>query len=106
MLRTVNPVRDAWLPTTRVEGSGCRIGQKPDRKRETGCMITKFRIENDYIELIKLLKVTGLCSSGGVAKIVTSEGRVTVNGLVELRKRCKIKKGQTVEFEGNIIEVE
>jgi len=69
-------------------------------------MVQKFRIENDYIELIKLLKVTGLCSSGGMAKIVTGEGSVTVNGVVELRKRCKIRKGQRVEFEGNIIEVE
>lgn len=69
-------------------------------------MVTTFRIEDDYIELIKLLKVTGLCSSGGMAKVVTSEGRVRVNGAIELRKRCKIRKGQRVEFEGNIIEVE
>jgi ribosome-associated protein len=69
-------------------------------------MVYTFRIEGEYIELIKLLKVTGLCSSGGMAKIVTSEGKVKVNGAVELRKRCKILKGQRVEFEGNTIEVE
>jgi len=69
-------------------------------------MVTTLRIEDEYIELIKLLKVTGLCSSGGMAKVVTSEGRVKVNGSIELRKRCKIRKGQRVEFEGNIIEVE
>ena len=69
-------------------------------------MVTKFTLENEYIELIKLLKVTGLCSSGGMAKVVTSEGYVKVDGVVELRKRCKIRKGQTVELEGNIIEVE
>lgn len=68
-------------------------------------MVSTFKIEDEYIELIKLLKVTGLCSTGGMAKIVTGEGRVRVNGVVELRKRCKIKRGQTVEFEGNIIEV-
>jgi ribosome-associated protein len=69
-------------------------------------MVTKFELKDDYIELIKLLKVTGLCDSGGMAKVVTSEGRVKVNGVVELRKRCKIRKGQTVYFEGNIIEIE
>ncbi len=64
-----------------------------------------FKIEGDYIELIKLLKVTGLCSTGGMAKVVTAEGRVKVDNQTERRKRCKIKKGQTVAFEGNIIEV-
>ena len=69
-------------------------------------MVEKFKVKNEYIELTKLLKVTGLCDSGGMAKIVTSEGRVKVDGVVELRKRCKIRKGQRVAFAGNIIEVE
>jgi ribosome-associated protein len=69
-------------------------------------MVEKFKLEDEYIELIKLLKVTGLCGSGGMAKVVTSQGRVKVDGVVELRKRCKIRKGQTVEFQGNFIELE
>jgi ribosome-associated protein len=69
-------------------------------------MITRFKLEHEYIELTKLLKVTGLCDSGGMAKLAIGEGRVKVNGTVELRKRCKIRKGQKVEFAGNIIEVE
>ena len=69
-------------------------------------MVNKFKIEGEYIELIKLLKATGLCGSGGMAKIVTSEGSVKVDGVVELRKRCKIRKGQTVEFQGEVIELE
>ena len=68
-------------------------------------MDTEFRLENEYIELIKLLKVTGLCSSGGMAKVVVSEGRVRVDGVVELRKRCKVRKGQTVMFAGDTIAV-
>ncbi|MFC1493658.1 RNA-binding S4 domain-containing protein [Thermodesulfobacteriota bacterium] len=66
----------------------------------------KFKAENGQIELIKLLKVTGLCSTGGMAKVVTEEGLVKVDGEVEYRKRRKIKKGQQVEFEGNIILLE
>jgi ribosome-associated protein len=69
-------------------------------------MIKKFKLEDEYIELNKLLKVTGLCDSGGMAKVVTSEGSVKVDGVVELRKRCKIRKGQAVEFAGNVVEVE
>ena len=66
----------------------------------------KFKAENGYIELIKLLKVTGLCSTGGAAKVVTEEGLVKVDGEVEYRKRRKIKKGQRVEFDGETILVE
>ena len=69
-------------------------------------MVEKFRLKDEYIELIKLLKVTGLCGSGGMAKVITNEGRVKVDGVVEFRKRCKIRKGQTVEFQGNFIELE
>jgi ribosome-associated protein len=69
-------------------------------------MKTVFKIKGEYIELIKLLKSTGLCSTGGMAKIVTAEGRVKVDDQTEFRKRHKIRKGQTVEFEGNIVKIE
>ena len=60
---------------------------------------------NEYIELNSLLKVAGLCDSGGAAKTVIAEGRVKVDGNVELRKRRKIRKCQIVEFEGHRIAV-
>ena len=66
----------------------------------------KMSIDGDYIELIKLLKAAGICDTGGAAKIAVDEGVVTVDGVVESRKRCKIRKGQVVEIDGNIIEVE
>ncbi len=63
-------------------------------------------LEADYIELGKLLKATGACSSGGMAKLAISEGRVNVDGVVETRKGRKIRRGQKVEFKGStIIEV-
>lgn len=69
-------------------------------------MADAFRIKGDFIELVKLLKASGLCSSGGMAKVLTGEGRVRVDGVVELRKGCKIRKGQRVELDGNVIEVQ
>lgn len=66
----------------------------------------KMSIDGDYIELIKLLKAAGICDTGGAAKIAVDEGYVKVDGSVESRKRCKIRKGQVVEIDGNIIEVE
>lgn len=64
-----------------------------------------FQLKSDYIELNKLLKVTGLCATGGEAKMVTADGMVTVDGQVELRKRCKIRKGQIVTYQGHTIQV-
>ncbi len=64
----------------------------------------EFALENtEFIELNDLLKVTGLCASGGMAKALIAEGQVKVDGEVELRKRCKIRQGQRVEFEGREI---
>lgn len=65
-----------------------------------------FKIKNDFIELNKLLKATGLCDTGGMAKMVIQDGLVTVNGQFEYRVRCKIRKGQTVSFNGTDIEVQ
>lgn len=60
---------------------------------------------NEYVELKNLLKLMGLSDSGGEAMAAIAEGRVRVDGNVELRKRCKIRRGQTVEFEGHAIVV-
>ncbi|HAR46121.1 MAG: RNA-binding protein [Nitrospirae bacterium GWC2_57_13] len=64
----------------------------------------EFKLESEeFIELNNLLKIMGLCDSGGMAKTVIAEGRVTVDSNVELRRRCKIRTGQIVEFEGRKI---
>lgn len=60
---------------------------------------------HEYIELNNLLKTTGLSESGGRAKVVIAEGQVKVDGKVELRKRCKIRTGQIVEYEGQQVTV-
>lgn len=61
----------------------------------------EFELEGrDFIELNNLLKVTGLCDSGGNAKVMITDGRVKVDDKVETRKRCKIRTGQVVEFAG------
>lgn len=59
----------------------------------------------EFIELHDLLKVMGLCDSGGMAKTAISEGQVKVDGAVELRKRCKLQAGQVVEFAGREIRI-
>ena len=65
-----------------------------------------FTLKAEFIELFKLLKVTGLCESGGMAKCAVSQSAVKVDGLVELRKACKIRQGQRVEYAGETIVVQ
>ncbi|MDH3354449.1 MAG: RNA-binding S4 domain-containing protein [Chromatiales bacterium] len=66
--------------------------------------MVEFALEgHEYIALNDLLKVEGLCDSGGMAKSVIAEGQVTVDGAIEQRKRCKIRNGQVVEFAGHQI---
>ena len=66
----------------------------------------EFEIKDkESIPLCDLLKSMGFCNSGGHAKTVIAEGLVKVDEKVELRKRCKIKKNQLVEYDGQTIKV-
>lgn len=56
-----------------------------------------FQLERDFIELNQLLKLVGLVDSGGAGKAMVASGAVRVDGVVELRKTCKIRAGQRVE---------
>lgn len=71
-------------------------------KKET----IRFSIMGEYIELIKLLKVTGLSDTGGEAKAMVEGNRVTLNGQPESRKRAKIRKGDKVDTFSHTIIVE
>lgn len=55
-----------------------------------------FNIDGEYVELNQLLKLTGVCDSGGAGKAIVASGDVSVDGKVELRKTCKIRAGQIV----------
>jgi len=64
-----------------------------------------FEFSGDYIELNRLLKASGLCETGGMAKIEIENGLVSVDGIVEYRKRCKIRNGRTVKYGSHAIKV-
>ena len=65
----------------------------------------KFELDEEYIELFKLLKVMGIAESGAHAKTLIEEGHVKRNGEVETRKRAKIVSGERIEVGGEVIEV-
>jgi ribosome-associated protein len=58
-----------------------------------------FELEGDYVELNMLLKLSGLCDSGGAGKAIVASGAVKVDGTRELRKTCKIRAGQQVTLD-------
>ena len=64
-----------------------------------------FELEGDYVELNMLLKLTGICDSGGAGKAIVASGAVLVDGTMELRKTCKIRAGQVVTIDDMEIHV-
>lgn len=65
----------------------------------------KFQLKGEHVDLCDLLKLTEITGSGGEAKHLIADGEVKVDGVTELRKRCKIRSGQVVEARGQTIEV-
>ncbi len=65
----------------------------------------EFQLKDDYIELIKLLKITHIASTGGHAKILVDEGDVILNGQIEYRKRAKLRSGDLISCQGKSIQV-
>jgi ribosome-associated protein len=65
-----------------------------------------FELDREFVELNQLLKLSGLCDSGGAGKALVASGVVRVDGQVELRKTCKIRAGQVVEMGDARITVE
>ncbi|HET7127208.1 MAG TPA: RNA-binding S4 domain-containing protein [Lysobacter sp.] len=55
-----------------------------------------FELDREFVELNQLLKLAGLCDSGGAGKQLVASGAVRVDGAVELRKTAKIRAGQRV----------
>jgi ribosome-associated protein len=58
-----------------------------------------FHLDRDHVELHQLLKLAGLCDSGGAGKAMVASGVVRVDGQTELRKACKLRAGQVVRVD-------
>jgi len=66
-------------------------------------MTREFRLKEDYIELVKLLKLLRIAETGGHAKILVEQGEVIRNGIQEFRKRAKLIAGDKIELLGETI---
>ncbi len=63
-------------------------------------------VVNDYIKLDQFLKVVGLVTTGGQAKVMIQAGNIRVNGTIETRRGCKLRNGDVVEAFGEGFTVE
>lgn len=62
-------------------------------------------ITTPYITLDGFLKFSGWVDSGAHAKILIQEGKVDVNGEVEVRRGRKLYDGDVVCYEGHAAKV-
>ncbi len=65
----------------------------------------EFILNDEYIELVRLIKLLGFAETGGHAKLLIEQGEVLVNGQIELRKRAKLRDGDEVEISGRKIRI-
>lgn len=64
-----------------------------------------IKLKDDFIKLGQALKAAGLVDNGVDAKYAVQEGRVKVNGEVELQRGKKLYDGDFVTFEGKEIKI-
>jgi ribosome-associated protein len=63
----------------------------------------QFTLQDEYIELYKLIKVLDLVDSGAEAKMIVADGYVLRNNEVETRKRAKIRKGEQLSIGDDVL---
>ena len=68
--------------------------------------VEKITIDSEFIRLQDLLKLSGMCRTGGMAKIVIQNGEVLVNGEVCTMRGKKLRTGDRAQYDNIVIEVE
>ncbi|MCX7843330.1 MAG: RNA-binding S4 domain-containing protein [Clostridia bacterium] len=63
-------------------------------------------ITTEYIKLDQLLKLSGITYSGAEAKEIILEGKVKVNGSVEIQRGKKLRSGDIISYKDRIIKIE
>ena len=59
-----------------------------------------IKIHTEYIKLQELLKFAGAVETGGDAKLIIQEGRITVNGAVCTMRGKKLRPGDKACIDG------
>ena len=62
-------------------------------------------ISDESIPLGSFLKLAGVIESGGDAKQRIANGEVSVNGELETRRGRKLRRGDLVELDGEVLRI-
>lgn len=65
----------------------------------------KIIINDEFIKLDNLLKFSGICATGGEAKLIIQNGQVLVNGEVCTMRGKKMRDGDKAQYGDRIVEV-
>ena len=65
----------------------------------------QIKLREDFIKLGQALKAAGLVDSGVDAKNEILDGKVKVNGAVELQRGKKLYDGDIVDYHGEQIQI-
>lgn len=65
-----------------------------------------IHLREEYIKLGQAIKAVGFVESGVEAKLVIQDGKVKVNGVVELQRGKKLHAGDLVDYEGKEVKIE
>ena len=81
------------------------LATTPPHETPQAMPVLEFELDRDHVELNQLLKLAGLCDSGGAGKQLVASGAVQVDGAIELRKTAKIRAGQQVRVDDVLIRI-
>lgn len=65
-----------------------------------------IKLREEYIKLGQALKAANLVENGAEAKFVIQEGLVRVNGETEYQRGKKLKDGDQIEYDGEVIKIQ
>ena len=66
----------------------------------------KVKIHTEYIKLGQFLKWAGVAGSGSDSKSLITEGIIKVNGGIETRRGRKLRRGDIIEVNERVFEIE
>lgn len=73
--------------------------------RQNGVYMHQLKLREEYIKLGQALKAAGVVGSGVDAKFVIQDGKVKVNGAIEIQRGKKLYNGDLVEYDGEQIKI-
>ena len=67
--------------------------------------INKIKIDTDFIRLDSALKLADIAPTGGIAKMIITEGEIKIGGEVCTQRGKKLREGDSFSFNNELYEI-